>query len=67
MEKESKRENHSPGNIQKDDAVHLEILQFGRQILAVTLQRHIVGQIFPFANQQILATHLAVVHLVADP
>lgn len=43
------------------------IAQLAREVLAIALQRHPLGQVAVLAQDQILAAHLAVVHLVAEP
>lgn len=53
-----------PGNVKEDDGVDTVLLQLGSDVLAVALQGHEVSQPLPLAPQQILATHLAVEHLV---
>lgn len=57
----------SPGNVEEDNGVHFVFFEFGRHVLAVTLQRHQVGQPLPLPPQQVLAAHLAVEHLVPQP
>lgn len=47
--------------------MHLVLLQLRRQVLAVALERHELGQALPLALEQVLAAGLTVEHLVPQP
>jgi hypothetical protein len=55
-----------PGDVEEDNSVAPLLLKLWCEIFSVALEFDVVGQIFPLAQQQVLAAHLPVKHFIAD-
>lgn len=55
-----------PGNVEKDDCMHLVLLQNGSHVFSVTLQCTVVRQVLPFSLKEVFSTSLPIEHFVAQ-